>query len=297
MAFVETSAWRADGERAGRPSLIELYLPPWIDHPLVRQFHWRRPAGMVLAVLLHILLIWALLTRTEMGPGEGSRQGDGGSLKMIDLSASTAEDDEPEQETKPAATTPAQSVEKKTELDISAPGEIPPEWSVTKIRVALPVTTDPPSSSPALSSSTNSMSAGISPSGGMAGDGGNVYDPYAYAGAAPRRYTAKLPVPVGMKKCVRYTRTVGQTASMLDLDVLERACAAVRRRFPSAAGSADLSARISPTGQVLGLVVKKENVGADALALMRQELMGRALFQVRSNVAKPTVIDLPKLDF
>ena len=79
--------------------------------------------------------------------------------------------------------------------------------------------------------------------------------------------------------------------------MIERMKQAVRRRYPAIRGSVELSARVSPRGQVLDLVVRQENVGTEALAQIRQELLGRALFRVAAETAEPATVDLPVLRF
>lgn len=307
MAFVETSSWQTGNERTMCPSLTKFYLPSWMDHSLFRLFHWQRPAGMALALLLHVLLAWLVLTRTGMGAGEGSGMEAGSALKMITLSDSMADLARPQQEmVAPSSTvsTRTQGTESETDLDLTGASDIPPEWSVTRIKVSRPAATAPANP---LSAPSPMMAARAGSGSGRAGGArDDAYDPYA--GASPMRRdevgAQSLASPVAAKPSLadRFLNAIGfgsATADMPEINqpVLDQMKWMVRHRFPALRGSVTLSARISPTGQVLELIVRREDVGPEALALIRQTLIGRALVQISAGATNASIVDLPPIRF
>lgn len=303
VAFVESSTWQVDSEPALQPPLVGLYLPSWAAHPLIGQLPWRRPAAMALAVLLHVFLVWVLLNRMGMGAGEAPGGGGGSVLTMINLTDSAADLEEtPQEQTAQLSSTVTPPQPAEAEPDVESPAE----WSITKIGVTRSTALPPSKPSPAPPPTMAANAEDAPGHTGGASGGGDIYDPYA--GASPMRrderhaggLASRGPAAPGLADRILNALGLGGAATdmpQINQPVLDRMKRAVRHRFPAVRGSVDLAARISPTGQVLELIVRREDVGSEVLALIRQEMIGRALFAVQSHTTGPSLVDLPRLSF
>ena len=221
------------------------------------------------------------------------------------LSDSMADLARPQQEmVAPSSTvsTRTQGTESETDLDLTGASDIPPEWSVTRIKVSRPAATAPANP---LSAPSPMMAARAGSGSGRAGGArDDAYDPYA--GASPMRRdevgAQSLASPVAAKPSLadRFLNAFGfgsATADMPEINqpVLDQMKWMIRHRFPALRGSVTLSARISPTGQEL--IGRREDVGPEALALIRQTLIGRALVQISAGATNASIVDLPPIRF
>lgn len=247
VAFMREQTWRVAEVRAGAGAAVPLLPQAWA-------LRVRAGGSILLSGLVHLALLWLLLTR--LGPGDVAApdrpEGPPSRLLSFDMgSATVAPAAAPAAAVPPAPAAPA-------EIDLSRASQLPPpEWSVATIAA-------PPQAAPAAPAPAASAGAAAG-----TGAGGGVYDPFA--GAAPQR--------------------LRHGAEGLDAALLEALRTAVSQAHPGAGGSVELTVRLSPAGAVLEARLRGGTAPAAAREAMRRILLGKRLFPAASGTAG--TVDLP----
>lgn len=278
--------------------MASLTLPPWLGVPL-RQFSWRRPAGLAATLIFHIVLMWVLLTYAVLAPLSGKGEGDSGkTLSLFDLPEAAASNEDSAAADETVAVQPSQMAALPApELPAETAVPDPPEWSMSRIRVPRPVQSS--AQAMTVANSGRPVRSSSLPGGGTASPGGtDIYDPYA--GAAPMRREDKMassPSPSGLIERFLGAVGLGQQADAPELNerVLEQARADMRRRFPGQHGSVALTVRISPTGLAMEIHVRNRTLSDEAMEFLKARLIGRPLFSGTSPSNGPQMIDLPMI--
>ncbi len=214
----------------------------------------RRAAACAFSVLVHLCLLWFLVNRLADGAAADDRARQPG-LTVFDVAPPGATPSEPAKDLQ-AAMAAARAV---SIVDLSRPADLPPpEWTIARISAPVPAATG------------SSASADASDAGGAAG------------GSAPR-----------LRQFVGFGDGIGGEM-LLDRNMLEDVRQAAMRAFPEAKGTALIFLRVSPSGVVMGAVVK--GGGHDIGLALRRELLGKKLFQMRSVIKESALVALPPVN-
>lgn len=254
MAFVQLESWRA----APEPSAIA---SARLIGPLPARWDksLRRVAASSFTIAVHCCLLWLLINRLADGTVSATREGEA-ALTVFDVAPPGAAGRERASAVPKKAPDPAAQI--PTIVNLSRPADLPtPEWSLSTIKVArVPA--------PAAS---GLASAELAP--GAAGAAG---------ASGPR-----------LSQFVGFGDSIGGQL-MLDKAMLEAARLAVMRAFPQARGTALIFLRVSPSGTVMGAVIRGGS--KDVSLALRRELLGKKLFQVRSAISESALVALPPVN-
>jgi hypothetical protein len=233
MAFVREDVSDAPLSLAGTPRQ-SFYAPQWMG----------RVGALVLSLALQAIMIWMLLL---MGVFPPLSRREHQNLVLLDIVA-------PAQSETGAfaakAEAPVSPTSVPTKLDVAAPSELKPEWSMAKLPpLAQPTPTPPAATAPA---------AGNTSSGSANGDG---FDPYSFASYQPEQVS----------------RAMSAAALQPDREILARIEQALRQRLGGASQSISVAILVSRDGRVARAEVTSA-LQPNGRMLVRQALVGSALF-------------------
>ncbi|GAA0464001.1 hypothetical protein GCM10009096_00580 [Parasphingorhabdus litoris] len=172
-------------------------------------------------------------------------------MTMLELGEVSENDQAAEQEAsgEPLLSQAAQAP--KIDIEVNAPAELPPEWSLSRIKIPRPVS-NVAAPEPFVEQNANTGTGQGLASGGDAS--GGVYDPFA--GAAPNRKPELEGRQRGPEKKPSLAGRVagffgfGDDAKATSEDVFEQWVAGLRARLPRAKGSVELSVTLGSDGKV-----------------------------------------------
>jgi len=244
MAFETIEEWTVE-RRLDLP-FSSLNWSPQISANIPFRAQIEKAPSAVLALGLNGAFLYFLITSAfdlEWDKVTGSSDPLEATMTMIDM-GSASEEIEPLPEQGGSGTLTAASAPPSA-LDASVETELPPEWSVGRVRIARAIPTVPDVSAGAGKAQGSGVGAGNS-------DG--VYDPYA--GAAPKRDPEK---DRAFRTKKAEPSLVGRLAGLLGIGSGENASgeqsfdawvAQLKQRLPRARGSVELSAELAPDGTI-----------------------------------------------
>ena len=287
MAFALSQTWNAAGLSSGG---AETSAQQWRLFS-GQERYFRRLGAIVFSILVHMLLLWLLLSRLAGGAvgvdGAAAHRG----VLSFSLNGPASAASAPRSESREILPPQVQQG-RVSEVDASMSASLPPqEWTVSRL---------PPAASPPSAAASGSALAGASagPGNPGAGSGGgrkDVYDPYA--GAAPLRREDPGSGTAGSLG----TRVLGffgfgergETGLSLDRAALDAIRFNVERSLPGRKGTAEILVRVSPTGMVLEADARGGSAPPEVLLALRRALIGKRLFS--GTAANAQTLTLPVL--
>jgi hypothetical protein len=286
VAFVEVSRW----DHSPVESVFELRAWHKADRPTINLAWLRRPAGLMMACLLHLAAGWILLQYAGVAQ-DMAAAAPGAVIKLFSFSP----DHPPSEVAQSAAPDQAPG---QTSVQVALQQKSVPtlEWSRSRIRMARPVEII---SSSLPGDSTNSapvpmqIAGGGLPSGG--GGGKDAYDPYA--GASPQRSEDKGRAGIGVTALAAPSPILPALPATSDpqnniMIVLERE---LKQRFPTASGRFAIAVRLDGNGRVTDLVDRRGNADRAMIAWLRARLTGMVLKRTEGTSRSVAMIDLPEI--
>lgn len=276
MAFETVDEWRVERSFAVPQSGV-LSLPEIPTEWPFRQKIAKLPSAS-LALLLNGLFFYFLITNAfDRSVDEAPKMTQSKTTEMTMIALSDLEEPtdtstfDPEKQ-EPAATSSAQ----ENPIDTTSETQLPPEWTVGRIRVSRSGAGDEPAQV--------ASAAGI---------GGGVYDPFA--GAAPKRLTdqqfAGASGPSNAPSLIDRVSGFfgfGSQSEGIDDRAFDAWVHSLRSRLPRARGSVELAVTLDSKGAVATAEIKGGSASPQVKFFVRNAIIGRRL----SGGANST-IDLP----
>jgi len=262
MSFVKIESWEALPVRAaslGARSLVEKF-----DRRLLRG------VTIFLSAVVHAALIWLLINRpmSDVMPKRVESV-----LKLINLTSLDGA------AAKISVQAPAAAPSKPTTIETTKMTDPPPEWSMTRIRVAQPAI-QAPAASPSLFAYGASASANMGQGNGAGREAG--YDPYA--GAAPLPLRPRAAASIGPSP-----------RAQLDEAMFRAVQDTVARRLGANAGLYVISARLSRQGEVIGIEIMSGSADRNVMSAFQDILIGKRLYTVMGDQLGSLTVQLPPI--
>ncbi len=286
MAFQTIDQWQV--ERSFRWRFNPTWLPAWPDGWPYRDRLHRVFSGSF-AILFHGLFFYFLITAAfnkafEKEPAVST--GETTSMTMLELGevSKGKEATEPESDGEPASSQVAQSV--PSDIETATQTELPPEWSLSRIKVPRLVSNISAPEPPAASNSGSAAGQGVASGGNQ---GGGVYDPFA--GAAPNR---KPELEDKQREPVKESSLAGRVAGFFGFgddaeaaqeDAFEQWVAGLRTRLPRAKGSVELSVTLGKDGKVKAGKVLGGSASPQVKFFVRNAAIGQNFAGLKTNGA------------
>jgi hypothetical protein len=303
MSFEKVGNWEEFGNPLVRENRV-LVAPNWLDRKMAEGWDWRAKRGgaTIITLLVHALLLWLFVTRlsSEVEVSQSAQRGNG--TTFFELSGNQAIDEEEAArfaELTDPVETKRPSEPSSSQLDLSAPSDFRPEWTVSRMSVEPQTQSEPIVAPQAANPGTAPTGAGTGQ--GTAG-GGQGYDPYA--GASPLRREDQavrsngVRQPQGFGDTARGLLGLGpSTENGLNLirQEYEAARISAQRIAPGAHGSVEIEVQVSATGTVQDTKIVRLTGDPRAAAALRSALLGRKMFDVQGLVSVLTSVTLPQM--
>ncbi|MEP2103961.1 MAG: hypothetical protein ABJP02_17680 [Parasphingorhabdus sp.] len=286
MAFQTIDQWQV--ERSFGWRFNPTWLPAWPDGWPYRDRLHKFFSGSF-AILFHGLFFYFLITAAfnkafEKEPAVSA--GETTSMTMLELGEVSKDDQAMETETgsEPAPSQVTQSV--PSDIEVATQTELPPEWSLSRIKVPRLVSNISAPEPPAAPNAGAGAGQGAA-SGGE--KGGVVYDPFA--GAAPNRKPEFEDKQLGPAKEPSLAGRVagffgfGDDANGAQEDAFEQWVAGLRARLPRAKGSVELSVTLGNDGKVKAGEVLGGSASPQVKFFVRNAAIGQNFAGLETNGA------------
>jgi len=290
MAFETIDEWQVE-RRLFVPGISALSLPELPARFPFRQQLQKAPSA-IFAIALHSLFLYFLISSAFDREIERSQVSEKNTLTMIELGNSPEEAAKAEPVAGAGNTQSQPAYPVPNELETTMETELPPEWSVGRIRVER--------------ARTNSSVEEVGSENGAASDaggnkGGGIYDPFA--GAAPNRKPGEKLVrsaegqkPPSLVERVTGFFGFGANDNKISPDAFKQLVQSLRQRLPRAKGSVELVVSIDGSGKVTSAKVMGGTASAQVKFFVRNAVIGKQLAGGRAT-AKNSGVKLPVIRF
>lgn len=291
MAFETVEEWKV--ERSFALSQVGVLAFPELPAQWPYQEKIAKLPSASLALLLNGLFFYFLIANAfdrSVDETDKPIQSKSTEMTMIALSDLQKPDDSSEldlEELKPATASSAG----ESPIDLTTETQLPPEWTIGRIRVSRVIVTAP------MPDVLNGISPGADGGGKK---GGGVYDPYA--GAAPNRKPEeelmrgdRKPKQPSLMEQVSGFFGFGTGEGGIDSGAFEQLVQDLQRRLPRAKGSVELMVFIDSSGTVKSAEIVGGTASAQVKFFVRNAVVGKQVAGRRS--AQQGGVKLPAIVF
>ena len=266
MAFETVDEWRVERSFA-LPQASVLALPELPAQWPFREKIAKLPSAS-LALLLNALFFYFLITNAfDRSVDEGPKMAQSKPTEMTMIALSDLEEPAESSELDPEIQEPTvTSSAQENPIDTTSEAQLPPEWSVGRIRVSRTGAGDGPAQV--------ASAAGIG--------GGGVYDPFA--GAAPKRLTdqqfAGASGPSNAPSLIDRVSGFfgfGSQSEGIDGRAFDAWVQSLRSRLPQARGSVELAVTLDSRGAVTAAEIKGGSASPQVKFFVRNAIIGHRL--------------------